>query len=129
MNDFEAWVADGAVVPAAPPPTGADALEDELLRVAGCCRALASHGGWRGGASAWNDGEGVVVELRRPSTPTLSEALRFACVATPAPTVSPPSSPKARALAEQQAEATARQAAAKVRGVALLSPLAQLNHF
>ena len=31
MNDYEAWVADGAVVPAAPPPTGADALEDELL--------------------------------------------------------------------------------------------------
>ena len=31
MRDYEAWVADGAVVPAAPPPTGADALEDELL--------------------------------------------------------------------------------------------------
>ena len=31
MNDYEAWVADGAVVPAAPPPHGADALEDELL--------------------------------------------------------------------------------------------------
>ena len=31
MNDYEAWVADGAVVPAASPPHGADALEDELL--------------------------------------------------------------------------------------------------
>ena len=31
MRDYEAWVADGAVVPAAPPPHGADALEDELL--------------------------------------------------------------------------------------------------
>ena len=31
MNEYEAWVADGALVPAASPPTGADALEDELL--------------------------------------------------------------------------------------------------
>jgi putative oxygen-independent coproporphyrinogen III oxidase len=31
MNDYEAWVADGAVVPESSPPTGADALEDELL--------------------------------------------------------------------------------------------------
>ena len=31
MNDYEAWVADGAVVPASSPPHGADALEDELL--------------------------------------------------------------------------------------------------
>jgi oxygen-independent coproporphyrinogen-3 oxidase len=31
MRDYEAWVADGAVVPAASPPHGADALEDELL--------------------------------------------------------------------------------------------------
>ena len=31
MNDYEAWVADGAVVPESPPPHGADALEDELL--------------------------------------------------------------------------------------------------
>ena len=31
MNEYEAWVADGALVPAAPPPHGADALEDELL--------------------------------------------------------------------------------------------------
>ena len=45
------------------------------------------------GAMPWNDGECVVVELRRPSTPTLSEAVRFACVATPAPTVSPTPSP------------------------------------
>ena len=45
------------------------------------------------GAMPWNDGQCVVVELRRPSTPTLSEALRFACVATPSPTVSPTPSP------------------------------------
>ena len=31
MNEYEAWVADGAVVPESPPPHGADALEDELL--------------------------------------------------------------------------------------------------
>ena len=31
MRDYEEWVADGALVPAASPPTGADALEDELL--------------------------------------------------------------------------------------------------
>ena len=31
MSEYEAWVADGALVPAASPPTGADALEDELL--------------------------------------------------------------------------------------------------
>ena len=31
MNDYEAWVADGALVPASSPPHGADALEDELL--------------------------------------------------------------------------------------------------
>ena len=31
MRDYEAWVADGAVVPESSPPTGADALEDELL--------------------------------------------------------------------------------------------------
>ena len=31
MNDYEEWVESGAVVPAAPPPHGADALEDELL--------------------------------------------------------------------------------------------------
>ena len=31
MNDYEAWVVDGALVPASSPPRGADALEDELL--------------------------------------------------------------------------------------------------
>ena len=31
MNEYEAWVADGAVVPESSPPHGADALEDELL--------------------------------------------------------------------------------------------------
>ena len=31
MNDYEAWVADGAIVPESSPPEGADALEDELL--------------------------------------------------------------------------------------------------
>ena len=31
MNDYEAWVADGAIVPESSPPDGADALEDELL--------------------------------------------------------------------------------------------------
>ena len=31
MNDYEAWVADGALVPESSPPHGADALEDELL--------------------------------------------------------------------------------------------------
>ena len=31
MNDYEAWVADGALVPESSPPDGADALEDELL--------------------------------------------------------------------------------------------------
>ena len=31
MRDYEDWVESGAVVPAAPPPDGADALEDELL--------------------------------------------------------------------------------------------------
>ena len=31
MKDYEAWVADGAIVPESSPPHGADALEDELL--------------------------------------------------------------------------------------------------
>ena len=31
MREYEDWVESGAVVPAAPPPHGADALEDELL--------------------------------------------------------------------------------------------------
>ena len=31
MNEYEAWVANGAVVPESSPPDGADALEDELL--------------------------------------------------------------------------------------------------
>ena len=31
MNDYEAWVVDGAIVPESSPPHGADALEDELL--------------------------------------------------------------------------------------------------
>ena len=31
MNAYEAWVADGAIVPESSPPHGADALEDELL--------------------------------------------------------------------------------------------------
>ena len=31
MRDYEAWVVNGAVVPESSPPTGADALEDELL--------------------------------------------------------------------------------------------------
>ena len=31
MRDYEEWVESGAVVPASPPPHGADALEDELL--------------------------------------------------------------------------------------------------
>ena len=31
MNEYEAWVSEGAVVPSSKPPTGADALEDELL--------------------------------------------------------------------------------------------------
>ena len=31
MREYEQWVLDGAVVPAASPPHGADALEDELL--------------------------------------------------------------------------------------------------
>lgn len=31
MNEYEAWVADGAIVPESSPPEGADALEDELL--------------------------------------------------------------------------------------------------